>query len=428
MINISQALSKLEKKLTAKQFTMLNDWLTEKPVKLFASGGMRAGKTFALALMFIIMVKRKQNQNLQFGILGGSIATIQRNVISVMEEWLGTTIKIGKFNDFELFGNRIICFGANDKSCVRAIRGCTLAGCFINEISVISWDGVKEIQDRCSVEGAQILGDTNPCSLYENTYTEIFGKGDIYDKETNKCLQKCYHFTLLDNDKLPLEYIKSQLARYPEGSVDYERYILGKYANKEGLVYYMFNESKHIIQQFPFTIGVAKYIMCQDYGYGSGHAGSLSVIAKMRDGSYVVVDSTVEENQLIDFWKGKAIEYRTKYGANIIYADGARPDLIQEMRKTGISVVNADKSVLLGIDYVSKLLNENKLLFMNTLPKACFEEFAKYSWETGNKDTPKKEFDNFLDGLRYGLYTENKVIDEPQNLYSGIQSFKYNKK
>lgn len=416
------ALNKLSSKLTAKQFVMFDEWLREKPIKLFASGGMRAGKTFALVLMFIIMIKRKQGQNLQFGILGGSIATIQRNVIAVMEEWLGTKIKIGKYNDFELFGNKIICFGANDKSCVKAIRGCTLAGCFINEISVIDWNGVKEIQDRCSIEGAMILGDTNPCSLYENTYTEIFSKGDVYDKETGKCLQKCYHFTLLDNDKLPKEYIKSQLQRYPEGTVDYERYILGKYANKEGLVYYMFNEDRHIIKQFPFQVGVSKYIMAQDFGYGTGHSGVLVVVAKMRDGKYIVVDATVEEGKLIEFWKNKALEYRNTYGANVIYADFARPDLMAEMRKTGISVLNADKSVLLGIDCISDLLSKDELLLMNTLPRICFEEFSRYSWETGQKDEPKKEYDNFLDGLRYAIYTEKKLYEEPKNMYSGIKS------
>lgn len=385
---------------------------------------MRAGKTFALVLMFILMVKRKQNKNLQFGILGGSIGTIQRNVLSVMEEWLGTTIKIGKFNDFELFGNRVICFGANDKSCVKAIRGCTLAGCFINEISVIDWNGVKEIQDRCSIEGAQIIGDTNPCSLYENTYTEIFSKGDIYDKDTNKCLQRCWHFTLLDNDKLPPEYIKSQLQRYPEGTVDYERYILGKYGNKEGLVYYMFNESKHLLDKFPLDNGVVKYIMGMDFGYGAGHSGSLVVIAKMRDGKFIVVDATVEEGKLIDFWKSKALEYRNKYGCSVIYADYARPDLIQEMRRTGLNIVNADKSVLLGIDSISSLLNDEKLFFMSNLPKLCFEELAKYSWETGRKEEPKKEWDNFLDGLRYGIYTEIKTNNDVKGLYSNFKGAK----
>ena len=415
------ALDRLQKTLTEKQYIMFNEWLAEKPIKLFASGGMRAGKTFALVLMFIVMIRRKQNCNLQFGILGGSIASIQRNVISVMEEWLGITIKIGKFNDFQLFGNKVILFGANDKSCVKAIRGCTLAGCFINEISVIDWNGVKEIQDRCSIEGAQILGDTNPCSLYENTYTEIFAKGNVYDEETGRCLQKCYHFTLLENTKLPTEYIKSQLQRYPEGTVDYERYILGKYANKEGLVYYMFNENKHVINSFPIHIGVSKYILGMDFGYGSGHSGSLVVIAKMRDGTYIVVDATVEEGKLIDFWKDRAIEYRNKYGCNVVYADYARPDLIQEMRKTRLNIVHADKSVLLGIDSVSGLLAEDKLFFMNTLPKICFEELARYSWETGRKEEPKKEWDNFLDGLRYGIYTERKLNDGNKGLYDKVK-------
>lgn len=375
--------------------------------------------------MFILMIKRNQNKNLQFGILGASIATIQRNVIAVMEEWLGIKIKIGKYNDFELFGNRVICFGATDKSCVSNIRGCTLMGAFINEISVIHWDGVKEIQDRCSLEGAQIIGDTNPCSLYEETYTEIFAKGDVYDSETGYCLQKCYHFTLLDNTTLPDIYIKSQLQRYPVGSVDYERNILGKYANKEGLVYYMFNERQHIIESMP-PVGVEKYFMGQDFGFGLGHAGSLVVVAKLFDGRFIIVDACIEEGQSVEFWKEKALEYERRYNAKTIYADHARPDLIAEMRKTRLILQNADKSVMLGIDYISELLNLSNLYFLKSLPSKVFEEFARYSWATGQKEEPKKEHDNFLDSLRYALYTEHKK-QPGKSLYGDVKPNVYYK-
>lgn len=384
----------------------------------------RSGKSYILALFFLIMVKRKANQNLQFSILGATISTIQRNIISLLEMWTGEKIKIGKYNDFSLYGNRVYCFGAGNIGALESIRGNTVAGLCVNECSMLEPECVKEAIDRCSVEGAQIVMDTNPTDLYSYTYTDIISKGDMKD-EDGRLIQMCVHFTMLDNTTLPKEYITQQLMRYPKGSIDYERHILGKYANREGLIYYMFNEEKHIIKEFPINVGVIKYILGMDFGYGDKHAGSLVVLAKMRDGSYITVDATVEENKLIDFWRDRALEYRNRYGANIIYADHARPDLIQEMRKTGIPVVNADKSVMLGIDYVSKLLNENKLLFMNTLPKVCFEEFAKYSWETGQKESPKKEYDNFLDSLRYGLYTENKINEEPKNLYQNIKSFKY---
>lgn len=413
------ALDKFKKQLTSKQFDTLVRWIDKKPRITLLSGGKRSGKSYLLALMFLIMVKRFKGQNQQFSILGATISTVNRNIIPLLEMWIGKKIKIGKYNDFELYGNRVTIFGAGDIGSLESIRGNTVAGVLINECSMLEEENIKEAMDRCSVEGAQIIIDTNPTSFYEYTYTDIISKGDLFD-EDGRMVQMCVHFTMLDNTTLPKEYINQQLMRYAVGTVDYERHILGKYANKEGLIYYMFNETRHIIKAMPTDCGVSHYFMAQDFGFGANHSGSLSVIAKLRDGRFIVVAATVEENQGIDFWRERAREYRDKFGAGRIYADYARPDLMAEMRKDRFEVLNADKSVLLGIDRVSSYLSEDKLFFLDTLPKICFEEFARYSWATGGKEAPKKEFDNFLDGIRYGLMSEHKIA-EVKTTYSNFK-------
>ena len=372
------------------------------------------------------MIRRKQNQRLQFSILGATISSVQRNILSIIEQWTGSTIKIGKFNDFWLYGNHVTIFGAGNIGALEAIRGNTVAGCLINECSMLEPECIKEAQDRCSVEGAQIIIDTNPTGSYEYTYTDIISKGTIVDKDTNQIMQLCIHFSMLDNTKLPAEYIKQQLMRYPIGTVDYERHILGKYCTKEGLIYYMYNPEQHNINSMPTNLGVVKYYLAQDFGFGAGHAGSLAVIARLTDDSFIVQEATVEENKGIEYWKEKAKDYSLRYNTKLIYADHARPDLIQEMRNAGFTVINANKSVLAGIDTVSELLVNNKLKFMATLPTICFEELSRYSWDSKNKEAPKKEFDNFLDSVRYGIHTEIKTQIKPVGIYStNRQPLKY---
>lgn len=415
-------MERLQKQLTVKQFETLNNWIDDKPRITMLSGGKRSGKSYLLGLMFIIMLKRFENQNQQFSILGATISTVSRNIIPILEMWTGKKIKIGKYNDFELYGNRVTIFGAGDIGALESIRGNTVAGVLVNECSMLEEENIKEAIDRCSVEGAQVVIDTNPTSFYEFTYTDIIAKGNIYSP-SGRLIQLCVHFTMLDNTTLPQEYIDQQLARYAVGTVDYERHILGKYANKEGLIYYMFNEKQHVIDRIPIGVAVSKFFMAQDFGYGEGHAGSIALIAKLQTGAFIVVEATVEEGKSIEYWKEKAIDYHNRYRANTIYADHARPDLIAEMRKTGLTVINADKNVNIGINYVGDLLSNNSLFLMNSLPKICFEEFARYSWDTKGKDAPKKEFDNFLDSLRYGVYTENK-INPNEGLYSGFNGNK----
>lgn len=384
--------------------------------------GKRSGKSYLLALMFLIMLRKFKGKPLQFSILGATISSVSRNIIPLLEMWTGETIKIGKYNDFSLYGHKITIFGAGNIGALESIRGNTVAGVLINECSMLEEECVKESIDRCSVDDAQVIIDTNPTGFYEYTYTDIISKGDVFNDE-GRMLQMCVHFCMLDNTTLPKDYIDQQLMRYPVGTVDYERHILGKYANKEGLIYYMFDERRHILDKLPIGSGVEKYFMGQDFGFGEGHSGVLVVVAKMRDGNFVCVEATVEEGKGIEFWKERALDYSRRYGCTQVYADHARPDLISEMRKTGLTISNADKSVMLGIDYISEMLSSNRLYMLDSLPNICFEEFSRYSWDTRGKESPKKEYDNFLDGLRYALYTEKK-INSTSSMYGDVTARK----
>ena len=383
--------------------------------------------------MFLLLVRHNKNKNKIFTICGGNASSIRKNVISELEHWLGRSIKLGRYNEFELYGNTVYCIGIGDIGALKTIRGFTCQGTLINEVTTLNEDCVKEAQDRCSEKGSMILMDTNPTSPYSYAYTEIISKGNVRSKKGN-LIQLVANFTLFDNTKLPdyENYLEQQLMRYPKGTTDYLRYILGQYASAEGVIYYMFKKDKHVIDSMPKGVGIAKYVIGQDFGFE--HWGSILVIAKLTDGRMIVVDGVIEQHKDTDYWIERLKEYNSKYRISTVYADSARPDLISDERvKTRMDIQMANKSVLLGINYVKQLLNEGKLLFLEGgMPERLYKEFDGYAWDSKKEDTPIKVLDDGLDGLRYGLFSEFKKVEEPKSMFSTYkgarQGFKFKKR
>lgn len=413
---------KIRNTLTKKQFEVFKKWMNENPKTTLLSGGVRAGKTFLLGLLFLLSIRKLKDKEGLIVIAGFSKETIRNNVIDVLEKWTGKKINLYNTSDgFMLFGEEIRCIGVGNAGSEGRVRGFTAKIVLINEVSKLHAETIKDLRQRCSVDGGIVLMDTNPTNRYSYVYKKIISLGNKYN-EDGQMLQLVEHFTMLDNaDNLDKMYLESTLLNYPKGSIEYKRDVLGQYADAEGLIYYMFNEEKYVINEMPRGVGVVRYICGQDFGFGSSHAGSLLVIAKLTDGRFVIVDGKIEEGQLIDYWQDLLTKYNKSYGVSAVYADHARPDLIQEMRKTNISIMNADKSVDLGINFVKSLLLENKLLFLKgSCPEKLFEEFGAYAWDS-KTDKPIKNYDNGMDGMRYGLYTENKLVDVPKTMYSGYR-------
>ena len=85
---------------------------------------------------------------------------------------------------------------------------------------------------------------------------------------------------------------------------------------------------------------------------------------------------------------------------------------IQQTREAAIPVMEADNSLLPGINKVREALGTNKL-FISATCKNLIDEFQTYSYEVSRdesigKEEPKKTNDHGLDALRYILKTEEK--------------------
>ena len=102
-----------------------------------------------------------------------------------------------------------------------------------------------------------------------------------------------------------------------------------------------------------------------------------------------------------------------------IYADSARPDAIEDLKRAGFNITPADKAVRDGIDFV-----KGKQLYITRDSAGLRKEVLHYKWAEKNGVTleePVKFLDDGMDAGRYGTYTQRRpsgliiANDEPED-------------
>lgn len=399
--------------LTAKQKEVFNCFRYENPKILICSGAKRAGKTFVLSLIFLTHIAKYEGMGLSFIIGGATQASIRRNILDDLEKILGKELKLDKTNAVKIFGNKVYCFDGTYADSWKKVRGFTSAGAFLNEATALHDSFVKEVISRCSYIGARVFMDTNP----ENPVHTV--KKDYIDKSGQKLDNgliniKVFHFTLFDNDKLDPEYVESIVASTPTGMFT-DRDIYGRWVAAEGVVYKDFSQDKHYIENIE-GINFVKYFAGVDWGYE--HFGAIVVIGEDDKGNFYLIKEIAKQHEEIDFWVNEAKKIKEKYGNINFYCDTARPEHIKRFRKEKIRAINADKSVLSGIEEVAKLFKQDRFFILKNEVDRFKEEIFMYVWNEKTGE-PVKQFDDVLDSIRYAIYTNKKLAEHNRKNYSG---------
>lgn len=418
---MSKDLSKL---FTEKQIELLRCSVKEKPKILLASGAKRAGKTYIMDLAFMKHMRQYKDMGVSFIIGGATSSTIRRNILNDMEEFLGTNIKLNKEQGFELWGNMIYCFGGSNSDSWKAVRGFTAAGAFLNEGTALHDTFVKEVISRCSYEGARIFIDTNP----ENPMHSV--KVDYIDKSgqtlnDGRLNIKAFHFNLYDNTFLPSDYVESIEKATPTGMF-YDRDILGLWVNAEGIVYKDYNSRIHLIDKIPADEEIIEYIIAVDWGFE--HYGSLGVIGYSTKGNYYLIEEHTKKHMYVeDYWLKLALEKKEqykicigfeeeklpdgtpkpKYRYPIFYVDSARQEYRNLFIDNNIEAMNANKSVIEGIQTVGTLFKTNKLFILKDGVDRFEIEINSYVWsnQVGAEEKVKKVNDDCMDMIRYAVHS-----------------------
>lgn len=369
-------------------------------------GSVRSGKTYLNNYLFLLELRRVAKLAKERGVAkpkyilaGFTNGSIYNNVISELINVFGIDPKFDRHGHFHIFGVEVVPAYTGSTRGIGAIRGMTSFGAYINEASLATQGVFQEIIQRCSEEGARIICDTNPDSPQHWLKTKYI---DNHDPEARI---KSFHFSIDDNTFLSQDYVQSLKAATPSGMY-YERAILGLWVNGEGIVYKDFDERTMVIPDDEVPEDLNWYV---GVDWGFEHNNAIVVLGDdPSTGITYLTENYVGKEQYIDHWVEVAKEIQRRKGRNINYwVDSARPDNLNEFRRAGINAHNSDKNIMAGVEVVSKRIKTNKFRVAKSASEPFLKEVYQYVWDE-NTGKPKKEFDDDMDAIRYGIYNQHK--------------------
>lgn len=393
----------LNRLYTPKQIEILKRTNTEDFFILGLHGAKRTGKTvinndiFLRELIRVRKIADKLKIKEPMYILAGvSSKTIQNNVLQEIYNRYQLDIKFDKHNSFTLFGVKVVQAFTGTIGGLGGIRGMTAFGAYVNEASLANEKVFKEIISRCSGDGARIVFDTNPDN------PEHWLKKEYIDSKSENIIS--YHFELDDNTFLSPRYIQNIKESTPSGMF-YDRDIRGLWVTGEGVVYSDFDSNKHFINDVD-NIEFETYIAGVDWGYS--HFGSIVVFGIDKQNNWYLLEEHAKQFKEIDYWADVALDIKARYGNINFYCDSARPEHVERFRRERIRAINADKSVLSGIEEVARLIKLGRFFVVSDKVKVFKKEIYNYVWDekTGN---PVKENDDVMDSMRYAIYSHMRL-------------------
>lgn len=300
-------------------------------------GAVRSGKTFQDKEDIIPRrIRERAGKDGLVFIIGVTEATVERNVLRPMRDKFGNNL-VGTINKNKvwLFGEECYCLGAEKINQVAKIQGASIKYLYGDE--VVKWN--KEVFDMIKsrldqpYSCADLTGNPEQKTHWFKEFIE--SDADIYVQ----------HYTIDDNDFLSIEF-KENLKKEYEGTVLYNRYILGQWCNAEGLIYKRFADNP---QKYKWTKKKdnGEYDLPQGYtiigiDYGGNKSGQAFVCTRISyDFKYVIalgsekhmgdIDPDKLEQLQIEF--AKKMMYKYNCDIDYMLPDNEEVVLIRGLRR-----------------------------------------------------------------------------------------------
>lgn len=363
----------------------------------FKGGATRSGKTY-LDFRWIIPIRIRERigKDGLAVILGVTKSTIERNVLEPMRNLYGDVLvgTISSDNTAWIFGEKCYCLGAEKVSQVSKIRGASIKYCYGDEVADWSEEVFALLKSRLDKEYSCFDGTFNP--QYPDHWLKKFldSNADIFSQT----------YTIDDNPFLP-ESFKENLKKEYEGTVYYDRYILGLWVRAEGLVYPMFGDGC-ITQEIPDT---GDYYISIDYGTLNPFSAGLWCVGKkcaVRIAE-IYYSGREEKKQKTDEEYCDMVERLAgDKPIRAVVVDPSAASFIEALRRrSGFKARHADNDVLNGIRTTSDFLRDGRIK-IHAGCKDTIREFGLYRWdEKAESDRVVKENDHAMDEIRYMVMT-----------------------
>lgn len=349
-------------------------------------GGTSAGKTIATLLILldyalthagkVVSIVSDTFPNLRKGAM--------RDFLNICRET--NVLEIATWNKAEsvltLPNGTIIEFFSTDMMGALGARRDVL---YVNEANRISWATFSELEVRTR---EKIVIDFNPVAKFW-AHTELI--------ESNRADVAFVKTTYRDNEALDSTTITAIEMRKGDGTSNWWRvYGEGEVGSLEGNVY----EGWTRVDDIPENTRLVRYGL--DFGFSNDET-ALVAVYKLDDNALVLVEKLYRKGILGSEY-GEILKSQNIDPSVLIVADGARPEIIAEIKQAGFRCIAADKSagsVKRGIDRVQ----QRKIYYIGDNLE---REFLSYAWRkkksTGETlDEPQDGNDHLMDALRYAI-------------------------
>lgn len=393
-------------------------------------GSPRSGKTFAATARFalhllasrdishlVVAYSAEQAFRLIFEGDGFGLVHIFKGVSRISHDDEGAHLLV---NCPDGMVKKIYWKGGGKADSHKSITGMSLGSVYFCEINLLHMDMIQECFRRTyAAKDRFLIADLNPPPPKHPVITDVFEVQDT----------KWTHWTCADNPVLTadrLEEIKTACMKSP---FLYKRDWLGERCIPQGVIYFMFDPAKHILNRMPDEVTPVEMYFAGDGGTTDATSIGCFIVADagnavtgkhnyflFRVGDWYYNGGAMAMSDQAKHIVGEFIPYmRSKYRMreSTIFIDPACKALRLEIEKLGLMTQGADnnghdikgtsKGIMCGIEMLQSAMNNNRFFLIDD-PRYSVAPFLT---EVGlycvdDHGNPVDAYNHCLDATRYG--------------------------
>lgn len=384
------------------------------------TGSIRSGKTIGSLLAWLLFVATAPRGG-ALVIIGRTRDSAWRNVVAPLQdpELFGDAASAvqGSYGapTCTILGRQVFILGAHDSKAEKVIRGLTVAGAYVDEVTTLAEEFFVQLLGRMSVEGSRLFGTTNPDNPAHWLKIKYLDRVLLPPEEPDSLAWdwRHVHFLLEDNIGYGVtqEYVDRQKKQFT--GLWYRRFILGEWVAAEGAVFSGWDPAKHVIPHDSLPTFERVIAAGVDHGMQAPSAAIALGLAGGRlyafdewwlQGREGHVPTVAEQSEHFRAWRA-TLPMEPRY----VPVDPAALAMRTQLHRDGVpGVVAADNDVSYGLSKLGSLLSMGQLVVSDRCSK-LIGEIPGYSWDEKatkrGEDKPVKVADHAIDAWRYAVVT-----------------------
>lgn len=379
-------------------------------------GAVASGKTIGSLVRWMAFLATTRSLPGELVMTGRTRDTVWRNCILPLQDFMPDLVS-GNLGapTVKLAGRTVHVIGAADVKAEQVIRGMTILGAYVDEVTTLQQDYFRMLMTRLRVRApgaedrlaSKLFATTNPDG------PKHWLKVDYLDNPSRAKDWTRFRFTIDDNPTLPAEYVRLMHAQY-EG-LWYRRFILGEWVAAEGAIWgSVFDEDRHVVDAS--LVPQPDRILCVGIDYGTEHPTAGIALGLSQGRLWALREwapptglapSQYSAHLRDEFLPG----LRRDFGSDPewLRVDPAARDFREQLFYDGHNnIATARNAVVPGIRTVSSVFALDRLLISDECSH-LLGEIPSYTWDpratARGEEAPVKEKDDFCDALRYAVYS-----------------------